>query len=201
MNNRTNCYTVGLTGGIASGKSAVSQIFEQLGCDVIDTDVEARLVVEPGTQGLNKLINTFGESILSSDETLDRAKLRKIVFNNKNKLLTLNSILHPLINQSVVNKIKCVKKNYCIIVIPLLCESSSYEWLDRTLVVDVKPKTQLSRLLKRDAVTEELANKMMRSQCSREKRLSIADDVVNNEQTLHELRKHVKILNRLYKTY
>ena len=82
-----------------------------------------------------------------------------------------------------------------------MCESSSYGWLDRTLVVDVKPETQLTRLLRRDAVTKELANKMMQSQCSREKRLSIADDIVNNEQTLDELRKHVEILNRLYKTY
>lgn len=198
---KNSCYTIGLTGGIASGKSAVSQCFEQLDCDVIDTDIEARLVVEKGTQGLNKLIDIFGENILSPDKTLDRAKLRKIVFNNKNKLSTLNSTLHPLIHQSVALKIERVTKNYCLIVIPLLCESSSYDWLDRVLVVDVKPETQMSRLLKRDSITKELAEKMMQSQCIREKRLAIADDVINNELTLHELRKHVENLNRLYKTY
>ena len=110
MKTRNSCYTVGLTGGIASGKSAVSQIFEQLGCDVIDTDIEARLVVKPGTQGLQKLINNFGEDILSSEKTLDRAKLRKIVFNDKNKLSTLNSILHPLIHQSVAKKFNLLRK-------------------------------------------------------------------------------------------
>jgi len=201
MVSKKRCFTIGLTGGIASGKSAVSRFFEELGCAVIDTDIEARIVVEPESEGLKQLVMTFGSQILTKERTLDRAKLRKIVFSNSKKLATLNSILHPLIQQAVVTKIKHVKKSYCIIVIPLLCESTSYHWLDRKLVVDVKPETQLNRLLKRDAITKELALKMMESQCSREQRLAIADDIINNEQTLPELKKQVLILNRLYKSF
>lgn len=198
---KNKCFTIGLTGGIASGKSAVSHIFEELGCEVIDTDIEARSVVEPGSEGLDQLIRTFGESILDGSNSLNRAKLRNIVFQDPKKLSKLNAILHPLIQQAVIKKIESVKKSYCIIVIPLLCESNQYDWLDRVLVVDVKPKTQLTRLLKRDAITEELAINMMNSQCSRKQRLSIANDVINNEHTLTELKNHVVCLNRLYKSF
>ncbi|MFK8013762.1 MAG: dephospho-CoA kinase [Marinicellaceae bacterium] len=194
-----NCFTIGLTGGIASGKSAVSRFFEELNCSVIDADIVAREVVEPGTDGLNLLKQTFGKNILTSSNTLDRLQLRKIVFNNAEKLSTLNSILHPLIQSSILAQVKNVKSHYCLIVIPLLCETSKYDWLDRILVVDVKTETQLERLLKRDNINQALANKMIESQCSREQRLKIADDVINNEQTLKELKKQVELLNRLYK--
>ena len=197
---KSNCFTIGLTGGIASGKSAVSQIFEELGCEIIDTDIEARIVVEPGSEGLKQLTHVFGEVILDSDKALNRAKLRQLVFEDPVKLSKLNSILHPLIQQAVTKKIENIKGGYCLVVIPLLCESNQYEWLDRVLVVDVKIKTQLSRLLKRDAITEELAKKMMGSQCSREQRLAIADDVINNEHSLKELKNRVLYLNRLYKS-
>lgn len=194
------CFTIGLTGGIASGKSAASEFFEELGSEVIDTDIEARLVVEPGTTGLMQLVNKFGHTILSADDTLNRAKLRKIVFNDAEKLTALNSILHPLIQQSVVNKIQKTKSKYCIIVIPLLCESTHYDWLDRILVVDVKRQTQLKRLLARDSIDMDLATKMLQSQCSRKQRLSIANDVINNENSLVTLRKLVVKLNHLYKS-
>ncbi|MCF6317953.1 MAG: dephospho-CoA kinase [Proteobacteria bacterium] len=194
-------YCIGLTGGIASGKTAVSRIFQEQGCDIIDTDIEARQVVKPNSQGLQQLTKAFSNSILSDDGSLNRASLRKIVFNDAEKLSLLNSILHPLIQQSVVNKIKQVTASYCMIVIPLLCETSSYDWLDRKLVVDVRPETQLKRLLSRDSITNELAKKMMGSQCSRSQRLKIADDVINNEETLEDLEQRVKTLHRLYKSY
>jgi len=200
MSSINKCFTIGLTGGIASGKSAVSGFFEELGCEVIDTDIEARLVVEPGTVGLLQLVNQFSQSILSDDKTLNRAKLRKIVFNDADKLTALNSILHPLIQQSVVKKIQETKSKYCIVVIPLLCESAHYDWLDRILVVDVKSQTQLKRLLARDSIDKDLATKMLQSQCSRKQRLSIANDVINNENSLVTLRNHVVRLNRLYKS-
>ena len=196
-----NYYCIGLTGGIASGKTAVSRLFQEQGCDIIDTDIEARIVVEPNSKGLQQLVDAFNDSILSDDGSLNRAKLREIVFNNVEKLSTLNSILHPLIQESVVKKIQEVKSSYCLIVIPLLCESSSYNWLDRTLVVDVRPETQLKRLLKRDSIPKELASKMMGSQCTRQQRLKIADDVINNEETLEDLKQRVEILHRLYKSY
>ncbi len=196
-----NCYCIGLTGGIASGKTAVSRIFQEQGCAIIDTDIEARQVVKPNGRGLQRLVNALGDSILSDDGTLNRAILRKTVFNDSKKLSLLNSILHPLIQQSVVNKIKQVTGGYCMIVIPLLRETSNYDWLDRKLVVDVRPETQLKRLLNRDSITNELAKKMMASQCSRNQRLQIANDVINNEETLKDLEQRVKILHRLYKSY
>lgn len=201
MLTKTNCWCIGLTGGIASGKSAVSGIFQELGCEIIDTDIEARAVVEPNTDGLQQLIKAFSTSILSDDGSLDRAKLRKIVFNDTEKLSLLNSILHPLIQQSVANKIHKITSSYCLIVIPLLCETNNYDWLDRILVVDVNPGTQLKRLLSRDSITNELAEKMINSQCTRKKRLIIADDVIKNETTLEDLGQRVRTLHRLYKSY
>lgn len=200
MKHPFNCFTIGLTGGIASGKSAVSQFFESLNCQVIDTDIIAREVVEPESYGLNQLVNLFGNSILTENGQLDRLKLRKIVFDDSKKLSVLNSTLHPLIQQNVFKQVEAVKQKYCIIVIPLLCESSSFDWLDRKLVVDVMPKTQIDRLIKRDSISKNLANKMLNSQCNREQRLNIADDVINNEQSLDDLQKHVESLNCLYKT-
>lgn len=195
-----SCYTIGLTGGIASGKSAVSDKFEELGCKIIDADIIARAVVERKSQGLKQLVESFGVRILADDQNLDRAKLKKIVFKDTAKLAKLNALLHPLIKEKIIQQVKQVTSSFCIIVIPLLCESTRYDWLDRVLVIDVKPETQLLRLLERDNITHELAAQMMKSQCSRKQRLAIADDVINNEHTLLDLYKNVESLNRLYKS-
>jgi len=194
------CYTIGLTGGIASGKSAVSSVFEKLGCQVIDADIVAREVVEPNTEGLKALIKTFGEEILRSDLSLDRLKLRKLIFKSSENLKNINSILHPIINYTIKKQIQNVSESYVIVAIPLLCESSNYDWLNRVLVVDVKMETQLMRLLRRDGINEELALKMIDSQCTAVARLKIANDVINNEYDLKTLVKKVEVLNRLYKT-
>ena len=201
MPNDHHCYIVGLTGGIASGKSAVSRMFEDFDNTVIDADVVAREVVEPETEGLQKLTKQFGDEILKSDGTLNRSGLRKIVFNNDDKLTQLNTILHPLIHKKIKQYINQVTDNYCIVVIPLLCESNNYDWLHRVLVVDVPPQIQMQRLIKRDGITEKLAHKMMNSQCTREQRLLVADDVINNDGTLDKLKGHVEILHNLYKQY
>jgi dephospho-CoA kinase len=195
-----NSLVVGLTGGIASGKTAVSDTFKSLGVDVIDADLIARDVVEPDSKGLKQLVNAFGESILTNGH-LNRDGLRKIIFNNEEKLTLINSILHPLIREKIIQQVNEVESNYCIVVIPLLCESTEYHWLDRILVVDVAPETQLKRLLKRDGITTELANKMMANQCLREQRLSIAIDVINNEQSLKHIKNNVLILDKLYKNW
>lgn len=200
MNNHS-CFTVGLTGGIASGKSTVSDLFQEIGCAVIDADIVARQVVEPGSTGFNLLIKAFGNEIISQDKILDRKKLRTIVFNDNALLTQLNEILHPLIHKNILNQIKKVKKNYCIVVIPLLCESNRYDWLDRVLVVDVSKQTQFERLETRDSITHELTTNMIDSQCSREQRLSIADDVINNELSIGDLRSHVNKLDTLYKSF
>ena len=198
MTVKTNCFIVGLTGGIASGKTAVSDTFKSLGTEIIDADIIARDVVKPNSKGLKKLVTSFGKSILK-DGQLNRSQLRKIVFSNEIKLKQINSILHPLIRKEIIKKVNNVKSAYCIVVIPLLCESNNYQWLDRVLVVDVQQQTQLSRLLQRDGITVELAEKMIAKQCTREQRLLIADDVINNEQPLTQLKQKVLILDKLYK--
>lgn len=194
-----SCITIGLTGGIASGKSAASNKFSDMGIPVIDADIIAREVVEPKSEGLKQLVNAFGQSILDGEE-LDRSKLRTIVFNDSEKLKQINTILHPLIGDEIRKQVNAVKQHYCIVVIPLLCESSRYDWLDRVLVIDVSKETQIKRLLKRDAITIELANKMLDSQCSRQQRLAIADDILNNEKGLEQLYQHIQSLHLLYKS-
>jgi len=194
-----SCRTIGLTGGIASGKSAASNKFAYMGIPVIDADIIAREVVEPKSEGLKQLINAFGQSILDG-EKLDRSKLRTIVFNDSEKLEQINTILHPLIGNEIRKQVNAVKQHYCVVVIPLLCESSRYDWLDRVLVIDVSKETQIKRLLKRDAITIELANKMLDSQCSRQQRLAIADDILNNEKGLEQLYQHIQSLHLLYKS-
>lgn len=194
-----SCITIGLTGGIASGKSAASNKFADMGVTVIDADIIAREVVKPQSAGLQQLVNAFGQSILDG-EKLNRSKLRTIVFNDSEKLKQINAILHPLIGHEIHKQVNAVKQHYCIVVIPLLCESSQYDWLDRILVVDVSKETQIKRLLKRDAITIELANKMLSSQCSRQQRLAIADDILNNEKDLEQLYQHIESLHLLYKS-
>ncbi len=197
---KTNsCITIGLTGGIASGKSAASDNFVKIGVPVIDADIIAREVVEPKSEGLKQLVNAFGQSILNGEE-LDRSKLRSIVFNDSEKLQQINAILHPLIGDEIRKQVNAVTQHYCVVVIPLLCESSQYGWLDRILVVDVSKKTQMNRLLKRDAITPKLAHKMLDSQCSRQQRLAIADDIINNEKDLEHLHQHIQSLHLLYKS-
>ncbi len=197
---KTNsCIAIGLTGGIASGKSAASDQFGKLGIPIIDADIIAREVVAPHSQGLKQLVKTFGESILNGDK-LDRAKLRAIVFNDSDSLKQINAILHPLISKEIMAQVNAVKAHYCIVVIPLLCESTRYDWLDRVLVIDVSKETQIKRLLKRDAITIKLANKMLDSQCSREQRLAIANDVLNNEKDLEQLYQNIQSLHLLYKS-
>ncbi len=199
-NLKKNTLAIGLTGGIASGKSAVSSAFADLGCEIVDADIVAREVVEPNTPGLKELIATFGKEIINPDKSLNRKKLRKIVFNNSEKLAKINAILHPLINSSIENKIKNSKESLVIVVIPLLCTGHNYKWLDRIIVVDVKVETQMQRLLARDNINQELAQKMINSQCSRNERLKLADDVINNEQSLQSLHQRVKVLHSLYKS-
>ncbi len=200
MKTKPKAKTIALTGGIASGKSAVSALFGNLGIKIIDADIIAREVVQAKTQGLDSLVSAFGKEILHSDGSLDREKFRKIIFADDNKLQQTNAILHPLINDSIKKQVRQIQKGYIMVVIPLLCESKKYKWLDRVLVVDVKRETQMQRLLARDHIDEDLANKMIASQCSRQKRLAMADDVIVNEKSFDNLTKQVEILNSLYKS-
>ncbi|MDF4367662.1 dephospho-CoA kinase, partial [Vibrio parahaemolyticus] len=169
---------IGLTGGIASGKTTVANLFkQQFKIDIVDADIVAREVVEPGTPGLNAIIEHFGYDIVREDQTLDRAKLREKIFSNSDEKAWLNALLHPIIREKMIEDLQQVTSEYALLVVPLLVENKLDSLCDRVLVVDVEPNTQISRTMKRDNVNEEQARAILASQASREQRLTLADDV------------------------
>ena len=191
-------YTVALTGGIASGKTLVSDEFSRLGVPVIDTDVIAHEIVNPGQPALQEIEDAFGASILDGDGRLRRKELRALIFTDTGARKKLESILHPKIRQEVAKAISNVKTGYCILAIPLLAESGGYPNVDRVLVVDVDEETQISRLMSRDNSSRDQAVQALASQASRQQRLAIADDVIDNSASLEDARLEVA---RLHQTY
>lgn len=193
-------FRVGLTGGIASGKSEAARIFAELDVPVVDTDVIAREVVEPGSEGLADLVDAFGDGILNADGTLNRGILREMAFNVPAARKTLESILHPLIREETVRQARAAGGPYQLIVVPLLTESPLRLFVDRVLVVDCSEETQLARLAERDgdAGSEEQGRKILAAQASRDERLACADDVIVNEGSLDELRAEVEKLHDRY---
>jgi dephospho-CoA kinase len=187
---------VGLTGGIASGKSTVAEMFAGYGIPVIDTDLIARELVLPGMPALNAIRQRFGDRILSPDGTLDRGALRKIVFESDDSRKALEAILHPRIRRETVDRSHAAKGPYQIIVVPLLVESTLKSMMDRIVVIDCDAETQLRRLLSRDAESQEQAMRMIASQASRSERLAIASDVILNNGDLDETRRQVDSLHR-----
>ncbi|MEG9488575.1 dephospho-CoA kinase [Mannheimia indoligenes] len=177
-------YVVGLTGGIGSGKTTVSNLFAELGVEIIDADIVARQVVEKGTPLLAQIVEHFGEGILNAEKELDRAKLRQIVFNNETEKNWLNNLLHPAIRAEMVKKLQESTACYVIWVVPLLIENKLTEFCDRVLVIDVSPEIQLERATRRDKSKTETIKNIMEAQVSREERLSYADDVIENNLPL-----------------
>jgi dephospho-CoA kinase len=196
--NTAKPFTVGLTGGIASGKTAVSDRFAALGVEVIDTDVIAREIVEPGQPVLMEVVTAFGPEIVDEAGSLRRRKLREIIFSDPEKQDLLEAILHPAIRAEARRRVEAVKAPYCMIVIPLLAESGHFEWLDRILVVDVEEDEQIRRLMQRDGVSEEQARASLAAQATREARLRIADDVIDNSGDVGALDDKVGELHRKY---
>jgi dephospho-CoA kinase len=189
---------IGLTGGIASGKSTVADMFADLGVPVIDTDVIAREVVRPGQPALQEIRETFGSGVITADGTLDRAAMRAIVFGNNEARRRLESILHPRIGAATREQAETAGGNYQVIVVPLLVGSSLRAFVDRVLVVDCDEETQLARLLERDAESEAQARRILAAQASRDERLAIADDVISNDGDLGETREQVLALHLRY---
>jgi len=190
---------IGLTGGIASGKSTVSQRFAELGIAVIDADVAARAVVEPGTPGLEQVVQRFGAGILCPNGELDRPALRELIFNDPAARRDLDAILHPLIRAHMEQQAAAAAGPYLIMAIPLLVEGgSSRERLDRILVVDVDEAVQLQRVQARDGISIAQARAILGSQASRAARLEAADDVLQNGGTVAELRQAVDRLHERY---
>ena len=191
-------FTVALTGGIASGKTAVSDAFSALGVPVIDTDVIARSVVEPGSPGLQQVVAAFGDGVLNAEGGLDRAGLRQVIFADPQARTRLEGILHPLIARAARAELEEVMAPYAILVVPLLVESGLFEDADRILVVDVPEHVQIQRLMQRDGGTEASATRALQAQASREQRLEKADDVLENTGTLAQLQVSVADLHRQY---
>lgn len=195
-------FAVGLTGGIASGKSTVEAAFVALGIEVIDADQVARDLVAPGEPALAEIVRHFGREVLDEHGWLDRPALRQRVFANVRERQALEAILHPRIRTEIQQRCMAAASDYVIASIPLLTEGGgrkAYPWLTRILVVDVTRQTQLQRLISRDGIDRSLANRMIDAQTSREQRLAIADDVLRNEASMAELQQHVAGLDGLYR--
>ena len=192
-------FVIGLTGGIASGKTTVANLFkQQFKIEIVDADIVAREVVEPGTPGLNAIVEHFGADIVHDDQTLDRAKLREKIFSNPEEKAWLNGLLHPMIREKMIEDLEQVTSDYALLVVPLLVENKLDSLCDRVLVVDVDPQTQISRTVKRDNVSEEQANAILASQASREQRLALADDVVKNNPDDPDLLLQITDLHEKY---
>jgi dephospho-CoA kinase len=189
---------IGLTGGIASGKSTVADMFADLGVPVIDTDVIARDVVARGEPALAEIREAFGPDVIAADGTLDRAAMRNLVFGDNAARRRLEAILHPKIGKAAREQADAAGGEYQIIVVPLLVESPLRGFVDRVLVVDCDEETQVTRLLARDAESEEQARRILAAQSSRAERLAIADDVISNDNSVDAVREQVRILHRRY---
>jgi len=187
-----------LTGGIASGKTAVSERFARLGVPVVDTDVIARELVQPSQPALNAIVDEFGEEVLDEHGRLDRRRMREIIFRDPDSKKRLEAILHPSIGARAMERILSLDCNYCILVVPLLAESGRYQWADRVLVVDVDEETQITRLEVRDTVSREQAETALMAQSSRQQRLKLADDVIENNGSLRALDLAVLALHEKY---
>lgn len=195
---RQRPFVVGMTGGIGSGKSTTTRLFADLGVPIIDTDMIARELVEPGRPCLHDVVRRFGTEILDEDGHLDRGKLRKHIFAKVGERKALEAILHPAIREEVAKRVASVHGPYCIVVIPLLLESGQRDLVDRVLVVDCVVETQIARASARDGVSRPDVEAVMRVQVSRSERLAAADDVLNNDTTLDALRRQVHALHARY---
>lgn len=192
-------FVIGLTGGIASGKTTVANLFkQQFKIDVVDADIVAREVVEPGSTGLNAIIEHFGIDIVQEDQSLDRAKLREQIFSNPEEKAWLNALLHPMIREKMIEDLEQVESEYALLVVPLLIENKLDSLCDRVLVVDVEPETQIARTVKRDNVSEDQARAILASQATQAQRLAIANDVVRNNPNDPDLLLQITDLHEKY---
>lgn len=180
---------IGLTGSIGTGKSTVAKMFKKLNIPVIDADEIARLVVEPGKEAYNQIVETFGEEILQEDRSLDRKRLGAIVFNDEEKRKQLNAIVHPAIRKEMLRQrdYYIAQNESCIVLdIPLLYESKLESFAEKVIVVYTDPDKQLERILQRDDITEEEAKQRINSQIDVAKKAEWADAVIDNNETLEE---------------
>lgn len=191
---------IGLTGGIGSGKSTACEIFSELGVPIIDADIVARKVVQAGMPALQLIKEKFGEDIITKDGLLDREKARDQIFTNEIDRKKLENILHPVIYERIVHETENIDSSYCIISIPLLLETEALDIIDRVLIIDVSEKLQLSRASVRDNASLNDIERIIQTQISRDNRLAAADDIINNEGDIENLRRQIHDLHEFYKS-
>ncbi|WP_425935086.1 dephospho-CoA kinase [Aeromonas rivipollensis] len=192
-------YVVAITGGIGSGKTTVANQFAALGIEVVDADLIAREVVEPGTPALTAIASHFGPGILDEQGRLDRRALREWIFSDPAAKSWLNALLHPIIRSEMLRQCAAASSPYCLLVVPLLVENRLTELADRVLVIDVDEATQIERTCRRDGVNREQAQAILASQASRSERLAMADDVLDNQSgTTETIRERILALHETY---
>ena len=192
-------YVVAITGGIGSGKTTVANQFAELGIEVVDADVIAREVVEPGTPALAAIAAHFGSEVITPDGQLDRRRLRERVFTDPQAKGWLNALLHPLIRTEMQRQCAAARSPYCLLVVPLLVENRLTALANRVLVIDVDEATQIERTCRRDGVNREQAQAILAAQASRAQRLAAADDVLDNQNgTPEAIKSRILALHETY---
>ncbi len=192
-------FIIGLTGGIGCGKSSASQLFSEFGIDVVDTDVIARQLTQPGGRAIRSIRDSFGNEFLKVDGSLDREKMRNLVFSDNRARQQLEKILHPLILQKTLAQIEQSRSPYTILVVPLLLETNDYNPIvQRILVVDCEERIQISRTIARSQLSEQQVKAIMAQQISRKDRLQKADDVILNDRGIDFLKVQINQLHHQY---
>tara|TARA_B100000678_G_scaffold167602_1_gene139998 strand:- start:198 stop:812 length:615 start_codon:yes stop_codon:yes gene_type:complete len=190
--------TIALTGGIGSGKTSIASIFKSLGVPIIDSDTISKEIILPGKPCFKDIVNEFGEEILTNKGTIDRYKLRDIIFNNDKARIKLENIIHPVVFKNIDTEISLINYPYCLVIIPLLIETKSTEKFDRILVIDALESLQFERIVKRDDISPILIKKIIKTQAKRKERLRYANDIIVNNDTIMNLNKSINTLHKKY---
>ena len=190
--------TIALTGGIGSGKTSIASIFKSLGVPIIDSDTISKEIILPGKPCFKDIVNEFGEEILTNKGTIDRYKLRDIIFNNDKARIKLENIIHPVVFENIDTEISLINYPYCLVIIPLLIETKSTEKFDRILVIDALESLQFERIVKRDDISPILIKKIIKTQAKRKERLRYANDIIVNNDTIMNLNKSINTLHKKY---
>ena len=190
--------TIALTGGIGSGKTSIASIFKSLGVPIIDSDTISKEIILPGKPCFKDIVNEFGEEILTNKGTIDRYKLRDIIFNNDKARIKLENIIHPVVFKNIDTEISLINYPYCLVIIPLLIETKSTERFDRILVIDALESLQFERIVKRDDISPILIKKIIKTQVKRKERLRYANDIIVNNDKIMNLNKSINTLHKKY---
>ena len=191
-------FVVGLTGGIGSGKSVATDYLARRGIAIVDADLASRVVVEPGQPALDAIVDRFGDPVLQDDGTLNRRALREIVFSDEKARRDLEAITHPAIGAELRRRIHTSDTDYTVLVSPLLLEGNQHEMTHRVLVVDATPELQIQRTVSRDSVPQAQVEAIMRAQLDRDRRLKMADDVIENHGPLEDFHDRLEALHQRY---